>query len=156
MLLPLSPLALFAGAAVVIVILSCIAGYYLLKLKRLREKQQAQRQALEQAGAEQRVRVNKSVQIITQAMLEGQMSLTEGAIRTRVLLDGLSVSESVKAEFSAFYQLAAATDHIPILDAWKALSTKKKLVLDSERERLEEDHREFVLDAARRIHGQHF
>jgi len=156
MLLPLSPLALFAGAAVVIVILSCIAGYYLLQLKRLREKQQAQRQALEQAGAEQRVRVNKSVQIITQAMLEGQMSLTEGAIRTRVLLDGLSVSESVKAEFSAFYLLAAATDHIPILDAWKALSTKKKLILDSEREKLEKDHREFVLDAARRIHGQRF
>lgn len=156
MLLPLSPLALLIGATIVVLILSGIAGYYLWQLKQLREKQQAQRQALEQAGAEQRVRINKSIQIITQAMLEDQMTLTEGAIRTRVLLDGLSVDESVKAEFSAFYQLAAATDHIPILDAWKALSTKKKLVLDSEREKLEKDHKEFVLDAARRIQKKHF
>ena len=58
------------------------------------------------------------------------MTLTEGAIRVRVLLDGLSVNEDVQEEFAAFYQLAKATEHIPILEGWKQLSTKKKLAFD--------------------------
>ncbi len=143
-------------AALVIAALTATAGYYLWQLRVLKNKRAQQKEALEQAGREQRERVNKSIQIIAQAIVEEQMTLTEGAIRVRVLLDGLGVSESVQKEFSAFYQLAKATEHIPILEAWKQLSTKKKLAFDSERERLEKDYREFVLDAAVRIQGQYF
>ncbi len=151
-----SPVFWLVAAIGVVVILAVVAGYYLLQLKQLREKQKAQYEAVAQAGAEQRVRVNKSIQIINQSMIEGQMTITEGAIRTKVLLDGLSVTDSIREEFSAFYQLAAATDHIPILEAWKALSTKQKLKFDSEREKFEEDYREGVLEAATRIQGRHF
>ncbi len=141
---------------VVIVGLTTTAGYYLWQLRLLKNKREQQKEALEQAGREQRERVNKSIQIIAQAIVEEQMTLTEGAIRIRVLLDGLSVNETVQKDFAAFYQLAKAAEHIPILEAWKQLSTKKKLAFDSERERLEKDHREFVLDAAARIQGHSF
>ncbi|MGH1371600.1 MAG: DUF2489 domain-containing protein [Cellvibrionaceae bacterium] len=151
-----SPVFWGVAATLVIVVLAVIAGYYLLQLRRLREKQKAQLEAVAQAGVEQRLRVNKSIQIINQSLIEGQMTITEGAIRTKVLLDGLSVTDAVRDEFSAFYELAAATDHIPILEAWKALSTKQKLKLDSERETLEAQYRDAVLDAARRIQGQFF
>lgn len=141
---------------VIIVILTTIAGYYLWQLRLLGKKRDEQQQALEQTAREQRERVNKSIQIIAQAMVAKQMTLTEGAIRVRVLLDGLGVNESVQVEFAAFYQLAKATEHIPILEAWKQLSTKKKLAFDDQRAQLENDHREFVLDAAVRIQGQFF
>ncbi len=151
-----SPVFWGVAALLVILILIVIAGYYLLQLKRLREKQQLQKDSISQAGAEQRLRVNKSIQIINQSMIAGQMTITEGAIRTKVLLDGLAVTDLVREEFSAFYELAAATDHIPILEAWKALSTKQKLKFDSERETLEEAYRDRVLEAAARIQGQRF
>lgn len=151
-----SPFVWVIAAVVVVVILAVVAGYYLLQVKRLRIKQQAQKDAVTQAGIEQRLRVNKSIQIINQALAEGQMSITEGAIRTKVLLDGLSVTDVIQQEFSAFYELAAATDHIPILEAWKSLSTKQKLKFDTEREKLEKQYRDQVLDASKRIQGQFF
>lgn len=151
-----STAVVFWIAMVIIVILTTIAGYYLWQLRLLGKKRDEQQQALEQTAREQRERVNKSIQIIAQAMVAKQMTLTEGAIRVRVLLDGLGVNESVQVEFAAFYQLAKATEHIPILEAWKQLSTKKKLAFDDQRAQLENDHREFVLDAAVRIQGQFF
>jgi len=154
--LGISSTVLLLAAIVIVAVLAAIAGYYLWQLRLLSKKRKDQKKALEQAGREQRDRVNKSIQIIAQAIIEDQMTLTEGAIRVRVLLDGLGVDESVQEEFAAFYQLAKATEHIPILAAWKELSTKKKLAFDSERERLERDYREFVLDAATRIQGQVF
>ena len=152
----ISTTVLLLVAIVVVVVLTVVAGYYLWQLRLLNNKRAEQQRALEQAGREQRERVNKSIQIIAQAITEDQMTLTEGAIRVRVLLDGLGVNEDVQEEFAAFYQLAKATEHIPILEGWKQLSTKKKLAFDSERERLESDYRDFVLDAAARIQGQVF
>ena len=145
---------LLAAAIVIVVVLAAVAGYYLWQVRLLNEKRKAQKEALEQAGREQRVRVNKSIQVIAQAITEDQMTLTEGAIRLRVLMDGISISDAHREEFSAFYQLASATEHIPILKDWKALSTKKKMEFDSERERIESDYKEFVLDAARRVLGR--
>lgn len=151
-----SPQILVMLAILIVIALAAVAGYYLWQVHLLNQKRKAQMDALKQAGMEQRVRVNKSIQVIAQAITEDQMTLTEGAIRLRVLMDGISVSDDQREEFSAFFQLAAATEHIPILDAWKALSTKKKLEFDSERERIEADYKDFVMDAARRVLGREF
>lgn len=148
--------ALIAGAILIVLVLAAVAVYYHLKLRELERKRQQQREALQEQGRQQRERVNKSIQIIAQGIVDEQLSLTEGAIRIKVLLDGLSADEQARQAFAAFYQLAAATDHIPILEAWKALSTKQKLHFDSQRQQLEADHREFVMDAAQRIIGQEF
>ena len=140
----------------IVLILTVIAVYYLLKV---RSVEQERAQFIEQQEIEkqqQRVRVNKSIQLLAQGMLEDQLTLTEGCIRISALLSSLGVNDQVREEYGAFFLLASATEHIPILDAWKQLSTKKKLHFDTQRQQLEADHREFVLDAAERIKNGQF
>ncbi|UTF60723.1 DUF2489 domain-containing protein [Gilvimarinus sp. DA14] len=143
-------------ALAIVLILSVVALYYLLKLRELRRRQQSQLEQLEEQGRAQRERVNNSIQVIAAAVVTDEISLTEASIRVSVLLDSLGVEDSVREEFSAFYQLRDATAHIPILDAWKKLPTKQKLALDKEREQHEGKYSEFVLDAAQRIKGRRF
>ena len=147
---------LITSALVVILVLSAIAIHLQLKLRKQKAKQQAQLEELERVAIEQRERLNKSIQIIALGLQDDQMTLTEASIRIKVLLDGLGVDESVRQEYVAFYELAKATDHIPILEEWKALSLKKRLAFDKERVAQEEKFKDFVLDAAKRIQGKTF
>lgn len=141
---------------IIVLVLSVIAAYYLLKVRQLERRQQ--HQILEQKAEHdaQRLRVNRSIQIIAQGIINEELSLTEGAIRIKMLLESLSIPQEVRETYAAFYHLADATAHIPILEAWKALSTRKKMEFDRQRQQLESDHREFVQDAAQRILGQQF
>lgn len=140
-------------------IIGILAGYALFLTREVKEKQRQQENALQKLSneaAEQRLRINRSIQIIAQGLLDDQLSLTEGAIRIRGLLDILSIDGGLREEFKAFDLLADSTGHIPILDQWKALKAKQKAAFDRERQKLEVDHKEFVEDAARRIQGRSF
>tara|TARA_B110000014_G_C19691149_1_gene362174 strand:- start:115 stop:564 length:450 start_codon:yes stop_codon:yes gene_type:complete len=136
-----------------------LAAYaaYLHFLLRQKERQQrdAQRQ-LQEKAKEKREQVNASIQILAQSCGVDQLSFTEASIRIRGLLNSLSVGEAIREEFSAFYQLADATAHIPVLAEWKKLSRSEQNNLQREREKLEQQHREFVQSAAKRILGRSF
>lgn len=142
--------------ATIVLVLGVIAAYYLSKVRQLEKQQQLQLQEQKAEHDAQRLRVNRSIQIIAQGIIDEQLSLTEGAIRIKMLLEGLSIQQDVRDTYAAFYHLSDATAHIPILEAWKALSIRKKLEFDRQRQQLESDHREFVLDAAQRILGRQF
>lgn len=141
---------------VIIVALAAYAGYLLWQVRKLKEKREEQQKALEEFNQEQRERLNNSIQVIAQAILEKQVGLTEGSIRIRVLLDALGVNENVKEEFTAFYQLADAAAHIPILKAWKSLPKKDQQRYKQELFQLENIHGDFVLAAAKGIQGRDF
>jgi uncharacterized protein HemX len=119
-------------------------------------QQQEQKLIVDKQTQEKRDSMNKSIQILAQGLSEGQLSKTEAAIRIGALLEFLGADDHVKEEYSAFYQLAEATAHIPILGKWKALPTKEKLRYDGERETLEAKYGDFVVDAGKRILGQRF
>ncbi|MFL0796707.1 MAG: DUF2489 domain-containing protein [Cellvibrionaceae bacterium] len=144
------------AGCVVVVGLAGYAGYLLLQVKKLKERREQQQQDIEELNKEQRERLNNSIQVIAQAMVEGQCGLTEGSIRVKVLLDGLNVDDAVKEEFTAFYQLATAAEHIPILEAWKSLSKKEQQVFKQEIFQLEKVHGDFVKAAAEKIRGRDF
>jgi Protein of unknown function (DUF2489) len=142
-------------AAVIVIGLAFYAFTLTRKVRLLEEKRRQDAAVMEAELNQQRTYRNKSIQIIAQGILSSdQLSLTEGAIRIRVLMDGLDVDESVREEFNAFYQLSDATSHIPILEEWKKLKLKQRMAYDSERVQLESDHKEFVEDAAKRILGR--
>jgi len=143
-------------AVVVIVVLLGIAAYYLLQVRELNARRQVQRKEVEQFAIEKREHANVSIQVIAGSLSEDQMTLTEGAIRISKLLDTFGLEPELLEEFTAFYQLAKATEHIPIMEQWKQLKTKQKLVFDKQRTELEVVHKEFVLDAAKRIKGRTF
>ncbi len=136
-----------------------LAAYaaYLHFLLRQKERQQRDAQLqLQEKAKEKRDQVNASIQILAQSCGVDQLSFTEASIRIRGLLNSLSVEEAIREEFSAFYQLADATAHIPVLAEWKKLSRSEQNNLQREREKLEQQHREFVQSAAKRIIGRSF
>ncbi|BFM16135.1 hypothetical protein R50073_23180 [Maricurvus nonylphenolicus] len=143
-------------AVVIVVGLSAYAFILVRKVKAQEAKREEEERLLAQKNAEQKLYRNRSIQALAQGVLEDQLTLTEGAIRIRVMLDGLDVNASVQEEFKAFYQLSDATKHIPILEEWKKLKLKQRVAFDKERQQLEADHKEFVEDAAQRILGRQF
>ena len=151
-------LALLGG--LIVLVLALIAGHLLYKVYRLKQRQARRLAEQEQANLSaqqaQRERLNKSIQIIAQAVQQQELSLTEASLRISVLLDNLDVGREVKDEFSAFYQLRGLTEHIPILDAWQQLSRKAQNDFDIERLNHEATYNDFVLDATKRIIGRHF
>ena len=147
-------------AVVIVLVLSVIAArlvYKVYQLNQLRSRQLAELQAAEiKAANEQSGRINKSIQILAQALSQDELTLTEASIRISHLLDQLNVEEAVKTEFSAFYQLRQRTEHIPILAEWKKLSAKEQRVFDKERLQQEAAYYDFVMDADKRMLGRQF
>lgn len=145
-----------ALAVVIIVVLAVIAYRLQQKVNKVEAAKAEQAREFEAQQQAKRDSMNKSIQILAQGLHSNQVTKTEAAIRISVLLEFLGVDESVKEEYSALFQLAEATAHIPILEKWKALPKKEKLRFDKEREDLEEKYGDFVMDAAKRIMGKTF
>lgn len=143
-------------AVLIVLALAVYAGYLLLQVKKLRRKQQLAQEELDKQINQKRQEDNSSIQILAEGLKQDQLSLTEASIRIRGLLEILAVDDSIRQEFSAFYQLADATAHIPILAEWKKLSRKQQVAFDLERDRAEQQQKEFVLSAANRIIGRSF
>lgn len=141
---------------VIITVLAIIAFRLQQQVKQKEQQQEEQKQLFEENEQRNRSSMNKSIQVLAQGLVSDQLTKTEAAIRISVLLEYLGVDASIKEEYSALFQLAEATAHIPILEQWKALPTKEKLRYDKEREELEKTYGDFVLDAAKRISGKSF
>lgn len=150
---------MIVGAAI-IVVLASIAGRLVYKVQAQKKAQaaklQEQEQANQKAQREQREWINKSIQILAQAVQKDELTLTEASIRIAGLLDSLDVHTDIKTEFSAFYQLREKTSHIPYLEAWQQLSNAEQNKFDIDRLRHEATFNDFVMDAAKRIQGRDF
>ncbi|TVZ38881.1 GRB2-binding adapter (GAPT) [Alteromonadaceae bacterium 2753L.S.0a.02] len=140
-------MVLVIAAALVILILSGVAIYYHWKLHKQRRYQTEQRQFLEKKQQQNR----SSILIIARAMLSEQVTYTEASIRISVLLEASGIHEQEIIQYAVFNQLAQATAHIPILDAWKALSKMEKKKFEKERLRLEGKYRDFLIPAAEQL-----
>jgi len=138
-------------AILIIVGLSGYAIYLYLKLRTQTTEREKKEQELSEELAGRREHYRDSVRVICSAIVEEQVSLTEGAIRISMLVSQLELTEKEKVDFQVFFQLTQATSHIPILEEWKNLSKKEKLRFDQEREKLEESFKIFVEDSARRV-----
>lgn len=143
-------------AVIIVMALAVVAAVLQYKVYRQKQARKAVAQQRQTDSDAQRERLNKSIQILAQSVGSDDLSLTEASIRISVLLDSMSVEDSVREEFAAFYQLAEATSHIPILDDWKALPTKKKLEYDRDRSTQEQFYEKAVVEAAQRIRGRRF
>ncbi len=120
----------YTVAGLVVLVLAVIAGYYLWLLYRQKQEFKLAEAKAQQDFEDKRKYVNNSIQILARGTLQNQLTSTEASIRIRALLESLAVSDDVRAEYTAFYQLAEKTAHIPIMDAWKALSKKEKVKFD--------------------------
>ncbi|MGH1485859.1 MAG: DUF2489 domain-containing protein [Cellvibrionaceae bacterium] len=142
--------------AIIVLVLAVIAWRLQSRVHKMERAKKQQVEELDELKDNHQQYLNNSIQVLAQGLVDDQLSLTEGAIRISVLLDNLKITENTKEDYSAFFQLADATAHIPILNAWKKLPKKEKFRFENERLEIEEKYREFVVDAATRIRGKVF
>jgi len=143
-------------SVVIVLLLTGIAIYYLRRVNKMKMLRAQQAKELDSLKGDHNNYLNRSVQVLAQGLVDEQLSLTEGAIRISVLLDNLKIDDVLRSDYSAIFQLAEATSHIPILEAWSRLSKKEKKQFEKTRSSLEDQYKEFVVDAARRLKGKSF
>ena len=141
---------------VIVLLLAGTAIFYLRKVNKMQVIKEQQIKELDGLKSDHNNYLNTSVQVLAQGLVDDQLSLTEGAIRISVLLDNLKINEAARNDYSAIFQLAEATSHIPILGAWNRLSKKEKKEFEKIRSGLEDQYKDFVVDAARRLKGKSF
>ena len=100
----------------------------------------------------QKKETQESIDILVRCLLQDQLSLTEAAIRVSGLAKVLKLTEVEQQFYIPFDNLAMATSHIPILADWGKLSAKEQKRFNDEREIIEGEHKDKVLEAAKRLH----
>ena len=146
----MTTILIISGSLVIV----ALAGYAIYLQKQLHQRKLAREEQARQLAVdleERREHYRKSIHILAAALEADQMTLTEGAIRISMLASQLDLEDGERERYQVFFQLTQATAHIPILEDWKALSTRDKLRFDRERQEIEEKYREFVVEAARQL-----
>jgi len=136
---------------VIIFILSLVAAYYVIKLHRFNKAQKLKLLEQEKVIRENHARIGNSIWVIAKSLLDDQVSISEGAIRISVLIEGLDLSEDERSHYVSFQKMAQAISHIPILEEWKKLPSQQKKVYEKQMEEEEEKYRAFILDAAKTL-----
>ncbi len=151
---------LVAGAVAVVAVLAAYAGYLHWRLYRLRKGVDAPRQpgdgprvGVVDLGvpAAQRLALRRSIHLLADAILADKLTHTEGCLRICAIAASLEEQAQFRVEYGVLFRVAEATAHIPILDAWQALSAEDKRRFDRERRAVEARYTEAVIEAAGRI-----
>lgn len=116
---------------------------------RLTRQVKAQETALAEVGQKGRLEAISSIRALASAMLNGELNITEGAIRIKVMLDYLYGCGQRPTEFDPFVSLHDQTLHHPRRLKRKAIPKKQLRQLDQERERLERQMFNDIQTAAR-------
>lgn len=147
---------LVAAAITVILVLSVIAAYYLIKLKQAKKAQEKAIAEGEAAWRKKQEEIASDIRFIANAMVQEQCEITEGCMRLTVLMDRLDDKLRFQPEFSAIREHFEATAHMPTHDAYKALKPKQRFELDKQRFELEEKNKTSVLKDAKILVTQKF
>ena len=93
----------------------------------------------------------ESIRVIASAIVQNQVSLTEGAIRINKLSSLLEGALSADKAYEVFSRLTDATAHIPILENWAKLTREEQAFFEVERKKIEEGFHHLIKSSAQRI-----
>ena len=137
-------LAIFA--ALIILTLSAIAAYYLIKLQKVSKNEKEQAERNKEAWLSHKNELIKDIKFIANSMIQEQCEITEGCMRLGYLVPKVDDTEEIKAKFESLFNHYQATTNMPIKEAYKALTRKEQFKLDSQRLKLEAKNKSAVLN----------
>ena len=143
-------------AGFVIVLLSVVALYYVMKLNQHKANVQSVLDEQEKAMLAKQQENHKSIVFLANALLQDQLSLTEAGMRIHWLSKSIDMSETQRDMALIFAKVAEATQHIPILEEWKKLTRKQQFQFDKQRITIEKEYSDFALDSAKKIIESNF
>lgn len=123
--------------------------YRFIKTKQAQQREQLAR--LEAQRQEKYTYVVDSLKILAHALQEEQVGPVEASIRIRSLLDYYDASLHQQAEYQVFDEVFRETEHIPILEAWKALDRKTRRKFERDIEQIEQVRGDAVKAAAKQL-----
>ena len=132
-------------AVVVVLALAGYAGWLWWRVLNQKKERETHNAAV---LAETEADLEHSMAIIADSLLTGELNLSEGAIRLKVLLDHYHAPGGAQADYPAIYSLFLSTCTMPRgaeRDAWPRSEIRR---LDREREMLEVAAKDAVLDEA--------
>lgn len=97
-----------------------------------------------------------SIKILALAIVNDQLSLTEGAIRLKILLDNIDEDLVKQADFAVFDTIYNATKHMATHDARQAMQLSLKIQQGEERSDLESQYGEAIKNASRTLLSTRF
>lgn len=136
---------LISIAVIILLALSAVAAYYIIKLRNVRQLQAKQIQQNKDAWQKHRNELADDLRFIGHSMLQGQCEITEGCLRIKVLMDRLDDELQNKPEFKTIQSFFAQAITMPTHEAYKALTRKEQFKQDKQRFALEEQHKEQIL-----------
>lgn len=127
------------------VVIAALA-YYAVSLRR----QVARREAFRR-DEDRRARDNalENLELVASALVQGQVEVTEGCWRIKVLLEVLDPSLLARSEFRVFAEVHEETRHLHTHDARKELTARQRFAEDRHRLSVEDRLRGEVLEAAK-------
>ncbi|RTE66741.1 DUF2489 domain-containing protein [Amphritea opalescens] len=155
----MSETTLYILIAINLIIVAGLATYILRLLKQQKQKRLDAEVKLQKIAAEvskHRLHLIESLQVISRAILNEDIPLTEASIRCKVLLDNLDPVLAQSETYLVFNEVFEQTKHIPRLTAWKALKGPEKLEFMAHMEALESDYNDQLVTAARSLLAQDF
>jgi len=139
------------SGAILVIPLAIYAVYLASKLVKKKRQERELAKNLNSDRLEGEKDARQSIQIISRALLQKDLSETEAAMRIAFIALKLTPSSDEATALLIFQQLAEATAHIPILEDWNALERTEKRRLTVEREGIESKYTEFVQDSAAKL-----
>ena len=148
------------GLIVLGLVVSAGSLWFILRMlgqqKTQRDENQRRLEAVAAKAQEHRAYLVESLQVIAQTLMNEEMSVVEGSIRCRMLLDNLDPQLCLHEDFSVFSEVYEKTRHIPRLKEWQALKTKQKLPHMQLMDDVESTHKEAILMAAGKLRQHPF
>jgi len=142
-------LALLAGA--IVISLASYASLLLWRLRGLRDSRSAEQAAQRVQQQRSANSAKDNIIILLRVIEQGQISLTEAAIRVGAYKMALAAPLAQLQAFTVFERLANDTAHIPILDRWQALTRAEQDAFDLQRSGIEQRHQQAICNAAAQL-----
>lgn len=138
-----------------IAIIIALALLIYKQLRLAREQRQADQERLAKHAAEaqkNRDYLMESSKAIANAILhDDKITLTEGCIRLKVMIDNLDPQLHQHPQYGVFEEVYNRTSHIPILSDWRGLERKQQRAFEKEMREIERECESRIHDAVKRL-----
>ncbi|WP_417228348.1 DUF2489 domain-containing protein [Amphritea sp.] len=155
----MSETTLYILIALNLLIVIGLVSYIVRLLQQQKQKRLETERKLQSIAADvskHRLHLIESLQVISRAILNEEIPLTEASIRCKVLLDNLDPQLAQSEAYIVFNEVFEQSKHIPRLAAWKQLKGPEKLEFIAHMETLESDYNDQVVTAARSLLAEDF
>lgn len=155
----MSDTTLYILIVINLLIIAGLVGYIVMLLKKQKQKRLENERKLQKIAADvskHRLHLIESLQVISRAILNEEIPLTEASIRCKVLLDNLDPQLAQSEAYVVFNEVFEQSKHIPRLEAWKQLKGPEKLDFIAHMEALESSYNDQVVTAARSLLAEDF